>query len=193
MVDFMLFLWWHVHGVMIQNQVCCASFFTWTELSSIRIANTWFGACLQSFRTPMSGIASFPYAFFPTTVWVPMQQRNMSTKLWPILWHGHYVTQLRELGRTEGFAMNLWQASGKKWPEKPLALGWKGCYFGFRFDEKARKEVNFFYRSYQHGLVCMRCMSQRMHKNWIPELSYKNMDENAAHRMTTVSLLLSCC
>lgn len=97
------------------------------------------------------------------------------------------------IGPDRGFRNEPLTGVRKQMAGKPLALGWKGCYFGFRFDEKARKEVNFFYRSYQHGLVCMRCMAQRMHKNWIPELPYKNMDENAAHRMTTVSLLLSCC
>lgn len=91
------------------------------------------------------------------------------------------------IGPDRGFRNEPLTGVRKQMAGKPLALGCKGCYFGFRFDEKARKEVNFFYRSYQHGLVCMRCMAQRMHKNWIPELPYKNMDENAAHRMTTVS------
>lgn len=60
-----------------------------------------------------------------------------------------------------------------------LANGWKGCFFGFRFDEKARKEVNAFTRSYQHSLVCMRCMAQRLHKNWVPALHYKNFHRSA--------------
>ena len=72
---------------------------------------------------------------------------------------------------------------------KPLAAGWKACFFGFRFDEKARKEVNFFYRSYQHSYVCMDCMAQKVHKGWIPEMSYKNFHPDAAHRMTSVSYL----
>lgn len=72
-----------------------------------------------------------------------------------------------------------------------LANGWKGCFFGFRFDEKARKEVNAFTRSYQHSLICMRCMAQRLHKNWVPALNYKNFHRSAAHRMTQISQALS--
>lgn len=74
---------------------------------------------------------------------------------------------------------------------KELAGGFKACFFGFRFDEKARKECNFFTRSYNHSYICMRCMAQRQHKDWIPELSYKEMGECAAHRMTPVSQPLS--
>ena len=72
-----------------------------------------------------------------------------------------------------------------------LASGWKACFFGFRFDEKARKEVNYFERSYQHSYLCMRCMAQKEHKGWTPELSYKNMYPTAVHRMTSISLRLS--
>ena len=72
---------------------------------------------------------------------------------------------------------------------QPLAHGWTACYFGYRFDEKARKETNFLERSYQHSYVCMYCMAQKVHKNWEPELCYKNFHEHAAHRMATISLL----
>ena len=72
---------------------------------------------------------------------------------------------------------------------KPLASSWRMCFFGFRFDEKARKETNFFQRSYQHSLICMNCMAQKKHKGWIPELCYKNFYPSAVHRMTPVSFL----
>ena len=72
-----------------------------------------------------------------------------------------------------------------------LADGWKGCFFGFRFDEKARKEVNAFTRSYMHNMVCRRCMAQRLHKNCVPALNYKNFHRSAAHRMTQISQVLN--
>ena len=68
-----------------------------------------------------------------------------------------------------------------------LAAGWKACYFGFRADEKARKETNFFPRSYLHSLICVYCMAQKKHKDWVPELCYKNMHPSAPHRMATIS------
>lgn len=73
---------------------------------------------------------------------------------------------------------------------KELAGGWKACFFAFRYDEKARKETNYYSRSYQHSMVCIRCMAQKEHKNWIPELCYKNFHPSAAHRMTQISPLV---
>lgn len=77
---------------------------------------------------------------------------------------------------------------------KPLASGWRGTYFGCRFDEKARKEVNEFPRSYQHSLVCMNCLAQQPHKDWEPELCYKNFHSSAAYRLCPISfwILNSC-
>ena len=75
---------------------------------------------------------------------------------------------------------------------KPLAHGWKACYFCFRYDEKARKETNYFCRTYQHSLICMYCPAQRPHKDWIPALSYKDMSPNAPHTMSPISGPLSC-
>ena len=72
-----------------------------------------------------------------------------------------------------------------------LSNGWKGCFFGFRFDEKARKEVNYFERSYLHNFVCMRCLAQKHCKDGLPELNYKNCYASAAHRLTTISHSLS--
>lgn len=72
-----------------------------------------------------------------------------------------------------------------------LGGGWTGCFWGFRFDEKARKEVNYFQRTYNHSLICMRCMAQKEHKNWFPELSYKNFHSTAGYRLTPISLPLS--
>lgn len=73
-----------------------------------------------------------------------------------------------------------------------VAGGWKGCFFAYRFDEKARKEVNYFFRSYNHSLICMRCMAQKEHKNWFPQLSYKNFHGTAAYRLTPISSLAVC-
>lgn len=73
---------------------------------------------------------------------------------------------------------------------KPLASGWKGTYWGFRFDEKARKEVNFFSRTYQHSMICMNCLAQQHHKAWDQELSYKNMHSSAAYRLCPISLFI---
>lgn len=77
----------------------------------------------------------------------------------------------------------------KEMAGKRIASGWKATYFCFRADEKARKETNYFYRSYQHSMVCMYCMAARPHKDWVPEMCYKNMHSTAAHRLTTISFL----
>lgn len=70
---------------------------------------------------------------------------------------------------------------------KSIASGWKATYFGFRFDEKARKESNLFQRTYQHSLICMNCLAQKPHKGWQPALCYKNMHSSAAHRLAPIS------
>ena len=70
---------------------------------------------------------------------------------------------------------------------KSIASGWKATYFGFRFDEKARKESNLFQRTYQHSLICMNCLAQKQHKGWQPALCYKNMHSSAAHRLAPIS------
>ena len=72
-----------------------------------------------------------------------------------------------------------------------LALGWRACYFGSKYDAKARKEINQFPRSYLHSLICETCLAQKKHKNWIPELTYKNFYASAGHRLTKISLSLS--
>lgn len=73
-----------------------------------------------------------------------------------------------------------------------LAGGYRGCYFGFRCDGKARKECNMFQRSYMHSLICEACLAQRHHKDWQPLLNYKNFYPSAAHRLTTISPAPSC-
>lgn len=70
-----------------------------------------------------------------------------------------------------------------------VAGGWRGCFFAYRFDEKARVQVNYFNRSYNHSLICMRCLAQREHKNWFPQMSYKNFHWTAAYRLTPISRL----
>lgn len=72
-----------------------------------------------------------------------------------------------------------------------LSKGWKGTFFGFRCDEKARKEMHKFSRSYQHGNICMRCVAQKKFSGWSPHLSYKNLHPAAAHRLGPISLSLS--
>lgn len=72
-----------------------------------------------------------------------------------------------------------------------LSNGWKACFFGFRCDEKARKEVHNLFRSYQHGNICMRCVAQRKFSGWSPVLSYKNLHPTAAHRLGPISPSLS--
>lgn len=71
--------------------------------------------------------------------------------------------------------------------DRPISGGWRGVYFGFRGDEKARKEAHSFCRSYQHAKVCINCFAQRTHKDYDPLLNYKNFSRTAAHRMTRVS------
>ena len=75
----------------------------------------------------------------------------------------------------------------KKLAGQTLAGGWKAAYFCFRYDEKARKEVNYFERSYQHSFICMQCMAQKPDKDWEPNLCYKNMHPTAAHGLTKIS------
>ena len=75
---------------------------------------------------------------------------------------------------------------------RELAGGYRGCYWGFRCDGKARKECNMFQRSYMHSLICESCLAQRPHKDWQPLLNYKNFYPSAAHRLTIISLAPSC-
>ena len=75
---------------------------------------------------------------------------------------------------------------------RELAGGYRGCYWGFRCDGKARKECNMFQRSYMHSLICEACLAQRPHKDWQPLLNYKNFYPSAAHRLTIISLAPSC-
>ena len=84
------------------------------------------------------------------------------------------------------FGEDLGQRSNFKGPL--LGGEWYGVYYGFRADEKARKESHFFTRSYQHGKICMNCMAQRPRKGWQPELSYKHMGRHSVHKMTQASI-----
>ena len=77
----------------------------------------------------------------------------------------------------------------KTYAGQTLAGGYKGCYFGFRADGKARKETNFFQRSYQHSSICESCLAQQEHKDWQPLLSYKDFYPTAAYRLTRISHL----
>ena len=72
-----------------------------------------------------------------------------------------------------------------------LAGDFRGTYFGFRADGKARKEVHRFQRSYQHSFVCESCLAQKPHKGWQPQLNYKNFYLDAAHRFTKICPVLS--
>ena len=74
----------------------------------------------------------------------------------------------------------------------PLSGGWRACYFGFRYDAKARKETNYFPRSYQRNFVCESCLASKTRKSCAPALSYKNFYPTAGYRMTTISVVLSC-
>lgn len=108
-----------------------------------------------------------------------------------IAWSMHYASR------------GLWPSTGPDGIEltgsyrlsrqgQELAGGYRGCYFGFRADGKARKETNLFQRSYLHSSICESCLAQRHHVNWIPLLSYKNFYPSAAHRLTRISPAPSC-
>lgn len=86
-----------------------------------------------------------------------------------------------------GFHGETLDGNRKEMAGAALASGWRACYFGFRSDEKARKESNFFQRTYQHSYICMYCMAQKEHNDWDANMSYKNMQPDAAYRMTTIS------
>lgn len=103
-----------------------------------------------------------------------------------VSWSLHHAA--RGIGPTEGpFGEELHGDDRKKLGGQRLAGGWKATYFCFRFDEKARKEVNYFERSYQHSFICMQCMAAKPRKEWNPNLCYKNMHRTAAHRLTNIS------
>ena len=67
-----------------------------------------------------------------------------------------------------------------------LADGWRGTFFGCKYDAKARKETNRFPRSYLHNLICESCFAQKKHKGWNSLLTYKNFYPGAVHRMTQI-------
>ena len=76
-----------------------------------------------------------------------------------------------------------------KLANRKLANGWRGTYFGFRYDMKARKETNYFPRSYMHSFICESCMAQQKHKDWDSRLTYKNFARSAPHRLTLISAM----
>lgn len=68
-----------------------------------------------------------------------------------------------------------------------MAGNWRGCFFAYRADGKARKETHVFPRTYQHSFICESCLAQREHKNWDERMCYKNFHNSAAYRMTPIS------
>ena len=66
------------------------------------------------------------------------------------------------------------------------------CLIGFRADEKARKETNFFTRTYQHSKLCMNCLAEQHNKHLLPHMLYKNFHSSAAHRLAPIGTIPSC-
>lgn len=147
-----------------QNKV----FYHWSSIRMVRsflpILNTSYGLCHPYLVKHIFGTANFQSASCPTTVWEPNMWNEASKRLWQQLWDGHCnLLQMDWLQQLEDYR--------KKLGGQTLALGWNACYWGFRHDEKARKEANYFPRSYQHSYICVRCMAQKHHKGWCPLLS----------------------
>lgn len=87
----------------------------------------------------------------------------------------------------QGFMGETLLGKRSEWAGKPCGGSWTPAYFGYRFDLKARKEVNQFSRSYLHSWICERCCAQKKHKGWNPLMSYKNFHPSAAHLFTNLS------
>ncbi|CAE7375107.1 nipblb [Symbiodinium sp. CCMP2592] len=69
----------------------------------------------------------------------------------------------------------------------PLAGGWKACFYGFRGDQKARRECHFFTRHYNCNLLCDQCVAIKPSKNMVRGMNYKNFSANAPFLLTTIS------
>lgn len=162
----------HVDGAEFYSN---SEYLVWSMASVLSEAHVWD--------------CKFPLCILPhdsmATDEVKKQVHTLVAKV--VAWSLHHAA----CGRAPSCGFNGEPLSGVRaeLAGKPLASSWRMCFFGFRFDEKARKETNFFQRSYQHSLICMNCMAQKKHKGWIPELSYKNFHPSAVHRMTPVSFL----
>ncbi|CAK8995259.1 unnamed protein product, partial [Durusdinium trenchii] len=67
-----------------------------------------------------------------------------------------------------------------------LALGWRACYFAFKGDLKARKEVHELPRYYRCNQFCDRCLATQGTK--CPRsMDYRNIASDAAWPMTAIS------
>ncbi|CAK8998908.1 unnamed protein product [Durusdinium trenchii] len=70
---------------------------------------------------------------------------------------------------------------------KGKSLGpWKGAYFAFKADLKARKWMHSFERYYKAKLICDSCLVSSG-CNCPPEMNFKNFGEDAAWPLTTVT------
>lgn len=153
------------------------------EQNSFPTQSTSCGVWLASLPTHMCGIPIPGHALGTDAVKASVQTTVAKLMGWSLR------IAATGIAPTQGYYNEELAGHRKELAGKLLAAGWKATYFCFRADEKARKECNFWPRSYLHNYICVYCMAMRQHKDWIEELSYKNMHEEAVHRMTNISCM----
>eukprot|EP00435_Cladocopium_sp_Y103_P011382 s2437_g3.t1 len=69
---------------------------------------------------------------------------------------------------------------------KPMAFGWRACYYAMKADLKARRWLHGFGRYYKAGWMCDSCLAQSGTK-CDPRMHYKNFGDSKAWPLTAIS------
>ena len=62
----------------------------------------------------------------------------------------------------------------------------RACFYGFRGDQKARRECHFFTRHYNCTMLCDRCCAMKPAKTVVDGMNYKNFSADAPFLLTTI-------
>ncbi|CAE7832343.1 unnamed protein product [Symbiodinium sp. CCMP2592] len=67
-----------------------------------------------------------------------------------------------------------------------LAGEWKACFYGFRGDQKARRECHYFSRHYNCIQLCDRCCAKTPTEKHMDDMNFKNFSANAPFLLTAI-------
>ncbi|CAE7424472.1 nipblb, partial [Symbiodinium microadriaticum] len=69
--------------------------------------------------------------------------------------------------------------------KRKISIDW-ACFYGFRGDQKARRECHFFTRHYNCTMLCDRCCAMKPAKTVVDGMNYKNFSADAPFLLTTI-------